>query len=275
MTGTYPVANLAAEPEVLRHIFEANIGIKLSKKSNLWLDAGIMPSHIGFESAIGKDCPNLTRTILAENTPYYHTGVKLGYTSTNEKWFLSALLLNGWQRIKRPYGNTTPAFGTQVTFKPTTKITVNSSTFIGNDKPDSLMQMRYFHNFYSIFQLSKKWSSILGFDIGTEQSSKGSSKMNTWYSPTLIVKYEAKDKLSIAARAKYYKDKNGAIISTATANGFQMIGYSANVDYAIQSNVLWRLEVRTLQSRDNIFEKSNGCKVSNTTWLSTAISINF
>ena len=275
MAGTYPVANLAAEPEALRHILEANIGVKLSAKKNLWLDAGIMPSHIGFESAIGKDCPNLTRSMLAENTPYYEAGVKVGYTSTNEKWFLSALLLNGWQRIKRPAGNSTPAFGTQVTYKPSSKVTFNSSTFIGNDKPDSVRQMRYFHNFYSILQLNKKWSAILGFDVGTEQSAKGSSKMNTWYSPVLIVKYVATDKLSIAARAEYYQDKKGVIINTATANGFQTTSYSANLDYAIQSNVLWRLEARSLQSQDNIFDKSKSSKVANATWVSSSISISF
>jgi hypothetical protein len=34
-------------------VYEANVGGKfLVAKHNLWIDAGIMPSHIGFESAI-------------------------------------------------------------------------------------------------------------------------------------------------------------------------------------------------------------------------------
>lgn len=60
-----------------------------------------MPSHIGFESAIGKDCWNLTRSILADNSPYYETGIKLGYTSKNEKLYLAGMYLNGWQRIQK------------------------------------------------------------------------------------------------------------------------------------------------------------------------------
>lgn len=275
MAGTYTQANLAAEPEVLRHIFEANIGVKLSAKSNLWLDAGIFPSHIGFESAVGKDCYNLTRSLLAENSPYYEAGIKLGYTSKNEKWYLSALLINGWQRIKRPDGNTTPAFGTQVTFKPAPAITLNLSTFIGNDKPDSVRQMRYFHNIYGIFQLSKNWSAIAGFDIGIEQKSKGSSQMNTWYSPVLIAKYNPSGKLSVSARAEYYSDKNGVIISTNTSTGFQTFGYSVNVDYSIQNNVLWRLEARTLNSKDKIFETRNRILSANSTWLSTSFAVSF
>ena len=67
MAGTYANANLAAEPGVLKNIYEANVGVKISKKNEIWVDAGIMPSHIGFESAISKDCWNLTRSLLAEN----------------------------------------------------------------------------------------------------------------------------------------------------------------------------------------------------------------
>jgi hypothetical protein len=66
--------------------------MKLSKKQNLWLDAGIMPSHIGFESAVSADCWTLTRSLLAENSPYYETGIKLGYVSKDEKLYISALL---------------------------------------------------------------------------------------------------------------------------------------------------------------------------------------
>ena len=57
MAGTYSEYNLAAEQDLLKNVFEANAGVKISAKHNLWIDAGIMPSHIGFESAIGKTAP--------------------------------------------------------------------------------------------------------------------------------------------------------------------------------------------------------------------------
>jgi hypothetical protein len=188
MTGSYANANLAAEPGVFKNILEANAGFKLSKTRNLWVDAGVFASHIGFESAIGKDCWNLTRGILADNSPYFESGVKISYTSKNEKWFLSGLLLNGWQRIQRVDGNSAPAFGHQLTFKPSSKITLNSSSFVGSDKPDTVRQMRYFHNFYGIFEVTDKIGLTIGFDIGAEQKSKGNSEYNTWYTPIVIVK---------------------------------------------------------------------------------------
>lgn len=252
-TGTYMNANYAAESGVLKNIYEAYVGFKISKSKNLWIDAGILPSHIGFESAVSKDCFTLTRSLLAENSPYFETGAKISYASDNGKWFISGLILNGWQRIQRVDGNSTVAFGHQLTYKPTEKITLNSSSFIGNDKPDSIRQMRYFHNLYGIFQLTDKFALITGFDIGVEQKSKGSNQYNIWYSPVVIAKYSPAEKLSFAARGEYYQDKNGVIIATGTENGFQTFGYSMNVDYWIFPNLVWRTEVKNLNSKDHIF----------------------
>ena len=253
MAGTYANDNLSAEPGVFKNVLEANTGVKISNKSDLWLDAGIFGSHIGFESAIGKDCWNLTRSLLAENSPYYESGIKISYTSPDAKWFLSGLLLNGWQRIYRVNGNQTPGFGHQLTYKPTSQITLNSSSFIGNDKPETTRQMRYFHNFYGIFQLTNIFAITTGFDIGSEESAKGSGLYNNWYSPVVILKSSPTNKLNIAARFEYYHDPNEVIITTGTNNGFQTWGFSINSDYSIRENVMWRMEFRGFSSKDRIF----------------------
>lgn len=274
MTGTYANANLAAEPGVLKNVLEANAGVKLSRNKNLWVDAGIFASHIGFESAIGKDCWNLTRSMLADNTPYYEAGAKVAYTTDDGRWFVSALVLNGWQRIHRVDGNSLPSFGTQVTFKPNSAITLNSSSFIGTDKPDSARQMRYFHNFYGIFQLSQKLGLTIGFDYGVEEKSPETSSTNPWYSPVMIVRYNVTGKLAVAARAEYYQDKAGVIISTGTLSGFKTTGISLNLDYAISPNVLWRAEIRNLHSEDKVFIKDSHTTSGNT-FIATALSVSF
>lgn len=276
MTGTYANANLAAEPGILKNIFEANAGVKISKTKNLWVDAGIFASHIGFESVIGANCWNMTRSILADNSPYFESGAKISYTSDNDKWFLSGLILNGWQRIQRVDGNNTPAFGHQITYKPNSKITLNSSSFLGSDTPDSTRQMLYFHNFYGQFQFNEKFGLIAGFDIGTQQKAKGSSNYNVWYSPVLIARYTPTEKLSFAARAEYYSDEGEVIVSTGTPNGFQTFGYSINMDVRVMENVLWRLEARTFNSeRDNVFLDRNQIAVRNNYFVGTSLSISF
>lgn len=263
MAGTYAQDNMVSEQDALRYINEVNFGIKISKTKNLWIDAGIMPSHIGWESAIGKDNMNLTRSFAAENSPYFETGAKISYTSDSGKWFLSGLVLNGWQRIAKPEGNQSLSFGHQLTYKPNDKITINSSSFIGNDKSKEEKKMRYFHDLYGNFQLTEKFSTTLGFDIGAEQKLKGSKQYNIWYSPNILMKYQLDNKWALAGRLEYYSDKNGVIINTKTPNGFQTFGYSLNVDYAILKNVVFRTEARGLTSKDAIFVKNNELKQGN------------
>lgn len=274
MAGTYANDNLSAEPGVMKNILEANTGMKLSNKSNLWLDAGIFASHIGFESAIGKDCWNLTRSLLAENSPYYESGIKISYTSPDTKWFLSGLLLNGWQRIYRVNGNQTPGFGHQLTYKPSAKITLNSSSFIGNDKPENTRQMRYFHNFYGIFQLSNMFALTTGLDIGSEESAKGSGLYNTWYAPVVILKSIPTNKLAIVARVEYYSDPMGVIIGTGSNNGFKTWGFSVNADVLIYDNVLWRTEFRGLNSKEQIFTL-NDDPSNNNYFVTSSLAISF
>lgn len=274
MTGTYPEYNLAGEQDLLQHVYEANVGVKITKNHNLWIDAGIMPAHIGFESAVGKDCYALTRSLLADNSPYYEAGVKIGYTSKSEKWYLSAMYLNGWQRIQKIDGNQTPAFGTQITYKPASRTTLNWSSYVGNEQQDTIRKWRYFNNFYALFKLSDKIGIHAGFDIGAQQSLPKSEKYDIWYSPVLIAQYKPTPKIQIAARGEYYEDKKGVIIATGTANGFNTYGFSANFDYLPADNVMFRIEARTLNSKDDIFLNYNSPTNSNV-FVTTALAISF
>jgi hypothetical protein len=264
---------LASEPGVLKHIFEANLGIKLSKKYNLWIDAGVFPSHIGFESAIGMLSATLTRTIMADNSPYYESGAKTSYTSANGKWQASVLFLNGWQRIQRVKNNNTPAFGHQLTYKPTDKITLNSSSFVGSDVPDSVRQMRYFHNYYSIIEPTVKLSFIAGIDLGAQQKSKHSTEYNYWLAAVVVAKYNIGNHASISARAEYYADNNEVIVKTPTQNGFQTVSYSCNIDIHIGSNMLWRIEAKSFFSKQAIFADENESSYNNHLVI-TALCVN-
>ena len=263
MAGTYAQYNMVNEQGLLQNVYEANAGIKISKQNNLWFDAGVFSSHIGFESAIGKDCWTLSRSLAAENSPYYEAGAKLSYTNKSENVYLAVMYLNGWQRIQRVSHNQTPAFGTQLTLKPNDKLQVNWSSFVGSDVPDSLRQWRVFNNFFTIWQLHQKLSITAGLDIGFQQQKKDSSAFYNWYTPQIILKYKISSIIRLAARAEYYSDKNEVIIATGTANGFQTLGYSLNIDYCPTQNLMLRLEGRMLQSKDAIFTLNNRQSVQN------------
>jgi hypothetical protein len=269
--GTYVNANYAAEPGVLKNLYEANIGAKILKSKKLWIDAGIFASHLGFESAQSSNSPTLTRSIIADNSPYYEAGVKLNYTSDNTKWYFSILALNGWQRIQRLAGNSLMCWGNQITFTPSSKASFNYSSFLGSDSPDSARMFRIFHDLYTVLQLTSKWQLIVCFDIGQQQASKGSSSFNTWYGTSVILHYAFTKDWAAAARGEYYHDETGIIIYTGTPNGFKTSGFSLNVDRNIGDHFLWRTEVRIFNSEDNIFPKS-GSYVDNNTAITTSFA---
>lgn len=271
-TGTYANDNYAAEPGLLKNINEANIGISLNARNNLWLDAGVLPAHIGFESAISMDNMTLTRSIVAENSPYFLTGAKVTY-NPDDKWEFAALIVNGWQRIQRLEGNSIPSFGTQVNYKPTEEITLNWSTFIGTDDPDIERRMRYFNNFYGIFKLTKKIKLITGFDIGFQQVLSRSSTFDLWFVPTVIAQYSIKNRWKAAFRAEYYQDNTGIIIPLSEF-GFRTSGLSFNLDYAPTEAVVCRFESRWLNNRDSFFESRRG-PTNNNFVVAASIAVKF
>lgn len=273
--GTYMQANYASEPGGFKNCYEATIGVKIAQNSNLWLDAGIMPSHIGWESAVGKENATLSRSMAAENSPYFESGIKMGYTSKNEKWYLAVLYLNGWQRIQRLEGNTTPCGGTQLTFKPDSRLTFNYSTFIGNDKPDSLRRMRYYNNFYGVAQVTSKLDMTLGMDVGFEQKTKGGDGYAVWYSPVIILRYHLDKRVRVAMRGEYFNDRSGAVIPVNGSQGFQVFGYSINADYVIMSNLMARIEARNFESRGPVFRKRGDSTANNNRVITTVLAWSF
>ncbi len=278
-TGSYVKANYAAEPSILQNIYEAYAGYELKK--NLWVYAGIFTSHIGPESAISMDNLTLSRSIMADNTPYYETGVKLTY-SPNNKLTLTALVLNGWQNIVDR--NRNKAVGTQVQWKPASNVLLNSSTFIGKEpgayenttnfiSTDSLSTERFFHDFYTQIDITKKLTLLFAFDAGM-QKRRLAGGYNYWYSQNLIVNYTFTSKLSAAIRSEYYHDKYGVIIYSGTSNGFQTYAPSLNIDFKLTENMVWRVEGRVFDSRDKVFVK-NGHATTTDTFVLTSLTVKF
>lgn len=271
MTGNYAMYNLSSEPNWAKPLLEANVGYKPFGKHEFWIDAGVMPSHIGFESAIGSDCWNLTRSILAENSPYYETGIKFSYTNKRGNLYLGANILNGWQRIAIPNWSQKPSLGLQVNYKPSERLILNYSNFIGHIQLDSSNALRTFHNLYAIYEVAPKLSFIFGFDIGTQK--RTFAKTAIWYTPVIISKINLTSRSKLAGRLEYYSDQNQIIINTTTPNGYQTLGASINYDYQISPKVLWRVELKNYQSKDAIFRYTQNSKMQTSATMALIIKL--
>lgn len=273
-TGTYMNANYASEPGVLQNIFEGFAGYKLSRKHNLWLDAGIFPSHLGFEGAVSMECSTLTRSLSAEGSPYYESGISVVYLNPSGTWFFRGLWLNGWQHIQRPDGNNTPAFGSQITFTPSSRFKINYATFWGNDKPDDVRQYRFFQDLYATFGLTSWLNLTTGFDFGMQESATSGQAWNYWYTPTLVLQARIDDPWYLALRVEYFSDPDEVIVTTGTPNGFQTWGGSLNLDYHIQQNMFCRIEGRYFKSTDALFTRQ-GSPLDSNFALTSSLAVSF
>lgn len=261
-SGTYVSDNYVQEASIIQNIHEANIGISLNNANTLWLDAGIMPSHIGVESAVSSENWTLTRSLAAENSPYFMAGAKLSY-NPNDAWEISLLALNGWQRIQRVTGNSLLSAGSQLRYTPSKNLLLNWSTFVGTDDPDISRRIRVFNNFYSQFEITDRIGLIAGFDLGLQQNNDQTGLSQTWLSPLLIGRYQISDQWRLAARAEYYQDPNEVIVITDQQQGFETLGFSLNLDYQPVTSLFCRLEVRNLRSSTEIFESPSGISQNN------------
>ena len=267
--GTYVEDNYVAEDVKL--ISEAIVGVYLDAKRKHAIEMGIMPSYIGFETATSASNLTLTRSMLAENSPYFMTGIKYQF-QPSEKWTFATLLTNGWQRIAKPDHSTIPAFGSQIIFKPTEKAILNWSTFIGDEPTEWGLRTRYFSNIYFDYKWNESWRTIAGFDIGMQKSSVDNNYEN-WFSPVLIAQYSINSKWQTAFRTEYYQDKDNVIININDL-AFKTIGNSLNVDFLPTAKVKIRMEARWLKSQEAIFIKNNQL-VEDNFFITTSMSFEF
>jgi hypothetical protein len=269
--GTYAHDNYVNEQPIFQFVNEAYVGISLNKKNNLWVDAGIFNSHLGFESVISAENLILSRSLSSENSPYFLSGARIQY-SPSSKWLFLGVITNGWQRIQRVPGNSILSGGTQITYTPSSKYQFNWSTFIGTDDPDSTRRVRFFNNFHGIFHFSDRWSGIAGIDIGFQQKFKGSSDYTIWFTPNIIAQYQLSKNWKTSFRLEYYQDENGVIIPTGTANGFKTFGLTYNLRYSPIPNITCSFETRWFSSKDEIFITPSGVS-SNDVYVGTSIAL--
>lgn len=272
-TGTYVQDNYALESKFSKHILEANLNVALNNNKTVYFSVGVIPSHIGFESTVAFDNWNLTRSLLAEQSPYYETGFKLTYRP-NQKYEFATLFLNGWQKINPLNFKAVRSFGTQLKFIPNANVSFNWSLYAGSESRGVSSEFRLFNNFYSQITLNKKWRMLAGFDFGMQQKYPKANAYNFWFSPILISQYSFNDKLKTAIRFEHYQDKKNVIVSTLGSSPFIVSGLSLNADYFILPNFLFRMELRGLYGSSNVFQ-SDANQLKNNRFFATSMAYKF
>ncbi|WP_242917446.1 porin [Pontibacter liquoris] len=258
-TGTYVQANYAAEPkELTRLIAQAHAGVRLAK--GVWLDMGILPSHIGYESTFSLDNEIYTRALMAENSPYFEAGAQLT-GEVSDKVTIKFLVLNGWQIVRET--NEAKSLGFGISYTPAEKLSLSYNNYYGNEAPEGMApKRRFFHNVYAGYTLTDRIDLAGSVDYG-RQELFGSGEKGIWYAGMLLAHYRLGEGFALAGRLEHYNDRKQLIVATHTPNGFQTSSASINFDYIPAPNFLWRAEVRGYDSKDSVFRGREGARKKN------------
>jgi hypothetical protein len=235
--GTYVKDNYSSENSLLSRFSE--LSITRNFRNSFSIRAGIMPSFIGFESVMPFEQLTLTRSLLAENSPYYFTGIMLGKKFKKIAEF-SFYALTGWQRILPLQGRKMPAFGARLWLSYSNGVSFNLSTYFDPLNTDTVHNGRKFVNSYIIYN-KKLFSVIAGYDIGFQPKSNSRNEINLWHGASFVFQYRFDKLWASSLRWEFYSDKSLVIISSPLP--FFVRGISGNVDFQIQ-HLLFRIEIR-------------------------------
>lgn len=254
--GTSIQANYAAEPrignfsgpEVSRYIQEATAGYKVS--SAVWIDAGVFFAPFGSENWISRDNWTYTRSLIADNSPYYEGGIKATWT-IDPRWTAQLHVINGWQNISET--NSSKSLGARVDFAPHDGLSFAYDLFVGNEQPDSMpSRLRTFHELIAQANVTNKLQLRGTLDVGTQEHADGGGT-GTWNGYAIVARYQVTTRVALAGRVEGYSDPDQFIINTGKPYGVRATGASLGIDVAPMPKVLWRSEVKFLGARDPLF----------------------
>lgn len=280
--GTSVQSNYSAEPtngavsgpDLSRHIQEARVGYKISDKT--WIDAGIFFAHVGAETWISRDNIILTRSLVADYSPYYMSGVKVTHAAT-DALTLQLLITNGWQTISE--NNTDKNIGTGIEYS-LRNVSFVYNTLIGRETSPDLLgaprpaEFRHYHNFIVRNKNAENLEWAVEFDLGFQNKSVGSGGSD-WQGGSLMARYKVSDTQKIALRAEYFDDPDQIVIVTGQTQSLSAYGGSIGWDQALESYLLWRTEVRYLQADDKVFPKNTSEISKNNTTITTSLALSF
>jgi hypothetical protein len=192
--GSSVIANYADEPhEFMRYLQEAYGGISIS---DTWkIDAGIFFSHLGMESWISRDDYTPSRSLVADYSPYYQTGVR-SIHEVSKQLHLEFHIVRGWQNIS---DDREPCYGTQIAYSPTEDLRLIYNTFIGDEDGT-----RVFNNFVIKSSLTEDFGIDSSFDLGAQNRHDESRAW--WHGWAIVPHYRINHTYAIAGRVERSTD---------------------------------------------------------------------
>ena len=244
MTGDYVRYNLKEEPFWAKPLYEAYLGFLPFKKSKLWLDAGVFTSYIGFETPITTDNALLSRSIVADNSPYYFSGIRGNFRSKDDSFEGAVYLLNGWQRIAWQQENSRPSLGVSLKRNFSKESSLSYGLFYGTTYPDTVRINRLYQQLCGT--LSKgKWTHWGSVDLGIE-------KGYLWGAIQWTSQWHFHESWFLSQRLETFLDPHNRSIRIGASQGSQLGGLALCLEYKINEAFTVRIEPKALFATEAI-----------------------
>lgn len=264
-----PIVGVVSGPDVTRFLQEGTIGGRVMP--NLWIDGGVFLSHIGAESWISSENRTYTRSLVADYTPYYESGVRATW-SPRASVTAQLNVVNGWQIVSE--NNDDKAIGIRVDYTPAAWLTLSYDNFIGNERPDTLPSgVRSFHEVIVKARLTDRLETLVSVQRGSEPrpSRNGTT---SWGGGAAVARVNAGRGVALSARLERFSDPEQAIAATGLGDGLVAWGGSIGVDVGLGDQMLWRTEYRALAFDQPIYpSRSPGGLARSSALLVTAVSL--
>jgi len=257
--GSSVIANYADEPhEFVRYFQEAYGGVSISDS---WkIDAGIFFSHLGMESWISRDDFTPSRSLVADYSPYYQTGIR-SIHDVSDQLHLELHIVRGWQNIS---DDIRPCYGTQIAYLPSEDLRLIYNTFVGDEDGT-----RVFNNFVIKHSVTESFGINSSFDLGSQNRHDESRAW--WHGWAIVPHYRINDTYAIAGRVERYDDPHQIMIQTLSGQSFNTTGLSVNLDTTIIKNLIWRNEYRVFLSTQDVFPRRESFSASDSFVMTSLI----
>lgn len=270
-TSGEPRLGAVSGPEVSRFVQEASVGWKLAP--DLWVDAGIFLSHMGQESWVSRDNAAYTRSLVAEFSPYYESGVKLTW-AVSPSLTAQAVIVNGWQNVSAD--NSTPGAGVRVDWVPSPRLALGYDNIVADMAADSAgSRVRTWHDAFVVVTPAERWTWIAVASLATEGPRDSGGGSATVLGGVLTARWQARPTLALVARAEALSDPDGRLVATPGGDPFRTFGASFGVDVSPDPALRWRSELRSFSSRDAVWPTRTGGLSARGGALVSSLSLTF
>lgn len=252
--GSYMRRSYAAEKEFNKYIFEANAGLKLSDKLNIWLDGGILDSPYSSESSVSRDQLLYSRSIASEYSPYFLSGIRLTI-KPNESWSLMIMKLNGWQQITDL--NFKKAAGTSLSVKTGKFSNITWNTYLGDERSEinQDFRMRIFNDLYLKISNQKLWDAAVGGYIGFQK--RENENTSPWWQFNAMGKRQINNFISLSGRVEYFSDPQKVMIQIPDSP-FEVFSAGVCLNLNVGKTTLLRIDNRFFRATEKIYTQRNG-----------------